>query len=470
MVFAVLRPRLSAFSILAALLWAVLIPAMTFSAFAAQSQSSDAQMFHRAMTLMQDGETAAAEPLLIALRNRHPHTFRYDESLGLLYASQGEIEKAIPPMAEAVRDNPGSSVARANLGTAYLKVGKAADAARELKLAAQQSPEDAATQVALGQADMLLKRPAEAAVAFEAALPKDPRNATLLYNTALAWFDAHEPAKAEPLLARMPGVEDSAEAQSLYGDVDEALHKYEAAGKHYAAAARIRPSASNIYMLGIEFLRHWTFGPAAKVFAAGVKKFPKSTRMRVGLGVAYYGGGNYNKAIPVFAKLLEAHPDNAMYAELLGRNCTVLTEGMQPQCEKLVGFSERHPHNAVLATYTAISILHRPYDPKRIAMARRLLKTAIQAKPHLARARFAMGLLLQNEHKWKESIPQLQEAIRMKPKYAAAHYRLALAYSHAGEHAKAQQEIALEQKYSKEQSAETQARLQQVTTFLVKMK
>lgn len=427
-------------------------------------------MFERAMALMQEGEFSAAEPLLIALRNRHPHTFRYDESLGLLYASEGQIRKAISPLAEAVRDNPGSSVARANLGTAYLKVGKTADAARVLKVAAEQSPDDAATQVALGQADMMLKRPPEAAAAFEAALPKDPKNASLLYNTALAWFDAHEPAKAEPLLARMPGVEDSAEAQSLYGDVDEGLHKYEAAGKHYAAAAHINPSEPNVYMLGIEFLRHWTFGPAAKVFAAGVKKYPRSTRMRVGLGVAYYGGGKYNQAIPVFAELLDAHPDNAMYAELLGRNCTVLTEGMQPQCEKLVGFSERHPGNAVLATYTAISILHRPYDPKGIAMARRLLTNAIQARPHLARAHFAMGLLLQNEHKWKESIPELQTAIRMEPKYAAAHYRLALAYSHAGEHAKAQQEVALDQKYSKEQSAETEARLQKVTTFLVSMK
>jgi tetratricopeptide (TPR) repeat protein len=186
--------------------------------------------------------------------------------------------------------------------------------------------------------------------------------------------------------------------------------------------------------------------------------------------VAYYGGGNYSKAIPVFAELLDAHPDNEMYAELLGRNCTVLTEGMQPQCEKLVSFSERHPANAVLATYTAVSILHRPYDPKGLVLAGTLLTNALKSQPKLPQARFAMGLLLQNQQKWKESIPELELAIRLKPDYAAAHYRLALAYSHAGEHVKAQQEIALEQKYSKEQNAETNARLQKVTTFLVSMK
>jgi tetratricopeptide (TPR) repeat protein len=114
--------------------------------------------------------------------------------------------------------------------------------------------------------------------------------------------------------------------------------------------------------------------------------------------------------------------------------------------------------------------LHRPYDPKGIAMANELLTHAIQAKPRLARAHFAMGLLLQNERKWKQSIPELETAIRLNPEYAAAHYRLALAYSHAGNHAKAEQEIALDQKYSKQQSAETEARLRKVTTFLVSMK
>lgn len=469
MTFAVTRPRFGGI-FLGILLCVVLIPSNLYGVSGPEAQNSDAKIFQQAMADMQNGQPGAARPLLIALRQKHPHTFAVDETLGLLYASEGKIDKAIPILAEAVDDNPQSSVARANLGTAYLKAGRVEDAVHALKLSADKNPGDAETQVSLGQAYMLLHKPREAAASFEAALPRDPGNPALLYNTALAFFDAHEPAKAEPLLARMPGGDQSAEAEELYGDVDEALGRYEDAGKHYATAVQIKPSEPNVYMLGIEFLRHWTFGPAAKVFASGVKKYPESTRMRVGLGVAYYGGGNYSQAIPVFAQLLDAHPDNPMYAELLGRNCTVLTEGMQPQCEKLVSFARRHPHNAVLATYTAISILHRPYDPKGLAMARQLLTNAIAAQPRLARAHFAMGLLLQTEQKWKESIAELQRSIQLEPDYAAAHYRLALAYSHEGQHEEAQQEIVLDQKYSKAQTAKTDARLQKVTTFLVSMK
>lgn len=416
------------------------------------------------------GNPEAAEPLLRALHARLPGSFAIDESLGLIYAGQGQLDTALPLLVDAAREQPDSDVAHANLGTAYLKLNRVPQAAKELEVAAKLKPSNPSTQVALGQAYMLLKEPRKAALAFNTALPADPSNPDLLYNTALALFQSGEAATAEPLLARMPGVEDSAPAQSLYGDVDEQLKKFKEAGNHYARAVALAPTEANVYMLGIEFLRHWTFDPAAKEFAAGLNKFPDSTRLRLGLAVAYYGAAQYDKAIPLFASLLAEHPDNEMYAEMLGRNCTVLTEGVTPQCSALVAFSLKHPRNAELATYTAISILHRPSDPTQLELADRLLEQAIRANPDLPQARYAMGLLLQTRSQWQQSIPELETAIRLKPDYASAHYRLALAYSHVGQRDKAQAEIALNQKYSQQENAETDARLKSVTTFMVTMR
>jgi tetratricopeptide (TPR) repeat protein len=267
----------------------------------------------------------------------------------------------------------------------------------------------------------------------------------------------------------MPDVETSAEAQSLYGDVDEQLARYEEAGKHYANAVRLEPSEANLYLLGIEFLRHWTFDPAAKEFAAGVRVFPQSQRMRLGLGVALYGGGKYDEAIPVFAGLLEENPANSMYAELLGRTCTVLTEGEQPKCAALIEYAEKHPQDAVLATYAATSILHQPADSGQLELAHQLLEGAIEANPNLPEAHYGLGLLLQTEAQWPQSIPELRTAIRLRPEYASAHYRLALALSHTGQHEAAHAEIALEQKYNQQEQDSVDARLKQVTTFLVKL-
>ena len=421
------------------------------------------------MASLNAGDTTAAESLLRQLHARLPNNFEINESLGLLYAGEDKLAQATPLLRAAAAENPGSDVAHANLGTAYLKEGRTADAARELTRAAELNPANAHTEEALGQAWMLLKQPARAATAFQAAVARDGSNSTLLYNAALALFDSGKAAEAESMLARMNDVASSPEAQSLYGDIEEHLGNFEQAAKHYDNAAHLDPSEPNIYALGIEFLRHWTFDAAEKEFAAGVQLFPQSQRMRMGLGVAHYGAAHYDAAIPVFADLLVEHPDNAMYAELLGRTCTVLTEGLQPKCSNLIQYAESHPKDAILATYAATSILHQPADNARMLEAQRLLDSAIQANPGLPEARYGMGLLLQTESQWQQSIPELQAAIRLRPAYASAHYRLALAWSHLGQRDKAQSEIALNLKFRKQEQDGLDARMKQVTTFLVKM-
>ncbi len=419
------------------------------------------------MRAVDSGDEATAKPLLEKLRRRDPHNFFVNESLGLIYAGEGKVDAALPLLSAAAKERPTSDAARANLGTAYLKLGQTGNAITELQKATLLNPKNSATQEALGQAYMILKRPKQAASAFNAALLNHEANADLIYNAALAFFQSGQVEKAESLLASMPNVDRSADAQSLYGDVEETLKRYKTAGEHYASAARLAPTESNLYLFAVELLRHWTFDPAAKEFDAGTKKFPESTRMRFGLGIAYYAGGNFDKAIPIFEALLKAHPENEDYAELLGRSCASTAEGDRSECSALVGFSEKHPENARLATYAATSILHKPSDTKQLEIARRLLRRAIQVDPALPQARYAIGLLLQHSGEWKQSIPELQQAIRLKPDYASAHYRLALAFSHVGQPVKAQSEIALEQRYSRQETVETEARLRSVTTFLV---
>jgi predicted Zn-dependent protease len=257
---------------------------------AADSAEKDNRLFQQATAAMQSGNLAEARRLLLQLRARHPHDFPIDESLGLACAQQGDLKTAQVYLQAATEDDPTSAVAEANLGTAYLKLQENEAAVKALEASARLDPANASTQAALGQALMLTKQPKAAVPAFRAALEQNATDPTLLYNTALAEFQAGDAAAAEPLLARMPGVDDSAEAQSLFGDVEESLAKYEEAARHYANAVRLDPSEANVFLLGIEFLRHWTFDPAIKEFEAGVKSFPQSTRMEVGLGVAYYGG------------------------------------------------------------------------------------------------------------------------------------------------------------------------------------
>ncbi|MFP5230044.1 MAG: tetratricopeptide repeat protein [Acidobacteriota bacterium] len=437
---------------------------------AAMFSPEEQQNFRTAMEAVNRGDAATAQPLLMALRARHADNFEINESLGLIEAGENNLQAALPLMEAAAAERPDSAAASVNLGVACLKLGHNAEAAWALEHAVHLDPQDARAEAALGQAWMALGKPANAAEAFRYALAAGGEDATLLYNAALADFDSGDAAGAASLLARLPGAEASPAAQSLYGDVEEKLGRYKEAGQHYLNAARLDPTEANEYVLGVEFLRHWTFGPAAREFAAALQRYPQSRRLRVGLGVAYFGDHNYKQAIAVFSALLESDPENATDADLLGRACSVLSEGMDPNCAPLLAYARKHPEQATIATDAAISLLNQPGDTAQMAEAEHLLDEALRAAPNQPEVHYEKGMLLQRELRWKQSIPELQAAIRLRPDYAAAHYRLALAWERSGEHDKARAEIALQQKYSAQENRDRDERLGQMQTLLITMR
>jgi tetratricopeptide (TPR) repeat protein len=432
--------------------------------------AADRASFQKAMAAIDAGNSQAATSLLEGLHARYPSNFEINESLGLLYAADGNLSSAVPLIAVAASEKPDSDAAAANLGIAYLKTGHNADAARELSRAVQLNPQNLHAEEALGEALMELQEPVKAAAVFQRALTEDGENPTLIYNAALADFSAGDVARAAALLARMPGADSSAEVQSLMADVEEKRGDFKSAGQHYLNAARLDPTEANEYAVGVEFLRHWTFPPAIAQFEAGVKRFPTSRRMRLGLGIAYFGNHNYDKALPIFTALLADEPDNADLAELLGRTCSVASEGSDARCAVLISFAERHPQDAKAATYAAIHILHQADGPNQQDRAKELLESAIAVDPGLAEAHYELGLLLGLGENWVESARHLEKAVELEPDYAAAHYHLAIAFRHLGQPEKAQEQVRLQQKFSAQQAKERDLKLEAIQTLLLTTK
>ena len=432
----------------------------------------DDALLRQAQSAAQAGQLPKAESIVETLRSRHPASYELSEFLGILYASDGKLALALPALQTAVNENPGAAAARANLGMAYLKSGDAAKAKENLERADHLESGNPRTEAALGQAWLLLKQPAPAAQAFTAALrdagPDGTLGPDLLYDAALAFFEAGDAVRAAPLLERMPGAANSAAAQSLLADVDEHLGRYADANVHYAAAGRLDPSEANLYLLGVDLLRHWTFAPAEQAFAQGVARYPQSERMQFALGVASYVNLDYAQAIHVFTALLGAKNSREADARMLGRACSAEAAGEHPGCAALITYAVGHPADAQVNIYAATTLLHGATSDAGLVSAGELLTHAIAADPNLAEAHYERGLLLQRQAKWGESIPELQQAIRLRAAYASAHYRLALAYAHTGRHAAAQTEIALQQKYSEAEKQQLASELKQVATAAVK--
>ncbi len=453
----------------ALLLFSAVILAQCVVAQAGPQSSSAAleKEFQAAMAAQDAGDLDKAEAMLASLHAHHPGIFAVDESLGLVYVTREKYGEALPVLQAAAQEDPRSDVAQANLGAAYYKLHRNAEALKAFETAARLNPQNPSTQEALGRLQMEMHDPARAADAFRAAIALKPGDTDLILARAQALMDAGQLPQAREQLSAIPDSEHSAMAQSLLGDLDEKARDFRGAGEHYVRAVQLDPSEQNVWTLGLEFLRHWTFEPAVKEFEAATIKFPESTRMKLGLGVAAFGNGDVPRAIQVFADLLTADSNNVLYAQLLGVACSNGTQEEQQRCAMLIPYALAHPKDASTAVHTAAWIEKEAHTDERQKTERTLLENAIAADLGSAEAHYRMGFLLQEEGQWEPSIPHLEAAVKLDAEMAEAHYRLGQAYWHVKRPADAETQMDLYRTYRAKKLDDRDRRLSQITTLVV---
>ena len=421
--------------------------------------------FQAAMAAEDRGDLESAEIILLRLHKAHPWTFAVDESLGLLLASRGDGSGALPLLEAGVREQPASDLAHANLGAAFYRLHQTQSAIEEFERAVRINPDNVSSQQSLGRLWMDDHRPDRAANAFLAAVRTKPEDPDLKLDCVTALLQANRVNDAQKILSSFVNVDRSARAQSLLGELYEKKGSFQSAARCFARAAELEPSEENAWQLGYEYLRHWTFDAAVTEFEAASAKFPDSKRLRLGMGTALYGAAHYGRAIPVFADLLESEPDNVLYAELLGMSCDAPMPAAAPRCTTLVAYAQTHPGDAKAATYAASWLMKDQDNGEKVDLAQKMLVQALAANPNLPGAQFQMGMIKQDRKDWKASIPFLERAVKLKPDYAQAHYRLALAYWRTGRKLDGEAQMRLQKKFARHEQQDLDRRLQQITTF-----
>ena len=253
-------------------------------------------------------------------------------------------------------------------------------------------------------------------------------------------------------------------ATASLGKVDQRADPLETV-REFEWRALQAPAEQNLFDWGAELLAHRAYDPAIEVFTRGKSRYPQSTRMLLGLAVAYYAKGSYDQAAQRFCAATDINPsDPGPYLFLAKAQAIADSQGY---LERTARFAKLQPANAWANYHYAVALWKQKAAG---AEARALLESALQLDPGLALAHLQLGIIDASEKKFTEAIARYQKAIAIDPSLEEAHYRLAQAYLRTGEPTKAHQEFEIHDRLAKESAAAADRERREVQQFVIQLR
>ncbi len=382
-------------------------------------------------------------------------------NLGKLLAARGEPAAATRELQAALDRDPRSITAHTNLGLIELAQRQFSQAEIDLQKAAALAPADIAILMALLQAQLGSKRFSAAkdtaarilAIAPEAlqmigalqaqagdypeairnlekASARHPDSYEVWYNLGWAYRGSGNARRALATLEPLAKRNSSAELANLLGSVYEENGQYLDAVKSFQRAAESEPANEDYRFDYIwELLEHRSFEPARLVAEPAVHDFQSSMRVKLGLGVAWFGLQQFRGAQELFVATAKQFPDSdlPLYYVTLAPDTSDLAI---PETKALLTAQhERFPHR-FLPLYLLGHAELRDGDAKAAA---ELLQESIRLQPDHARARYELGCAYAELHRFHEAIAQYEASVRLQPNLTEAWYRLYLAAHSSGD-------------------------------------
>jgi tetratricopeptide (TPR) repeat protein len=254
------------------------------------------------------------------------------------------------------------------------------------------------------------------------------------------------------------------------GELDEKRGDPLAAVHEFQQAAREDPSEDNYFAWGSELLVHRAIWQAREVFDEGVRLYPQSARMLTARGASLFAGALYDEAATDLCKASDLNPESVEPYLFIGKIETAAPNPLACVLAKLTMFQRLQPTNS-LANYYYAMVLWKPRgdatDARTTERVKALLTRAVTLDPKCADAYFELGNLSAGQKQWKHAITYYLNAIQANPELNEAHYRLAVAYAHAGEKAQAREQFQLHTALAAEQASEIENQRKTVKQFMV---
>lgn len=305
--------------------------------------------------------------------------------------------------------------------------------AAALQVSAPATPTGFQANHAAGEA-LLKQGKLQAAIPYlERAHQTDPEDYVNAWDLAGAYLETGKLPKARSLAEAMMRRQAKPELMNLLARVEDRAGNAVKAAELYQEAAHAEPTEKHISDWASHLLRYRAYDSALQVYLKAVEMHPRSSPLRVGLGVAHYSAGNYDDAVRVLCEAVDLDPADPRPMTFLGKMIDVSPELNAEIARRLAGYVRLFPRNALAHLYFAKA---------GGAGAETHLQQAAALDPKLAAAPFEMALLYEKQGRDKEAVTGYERAVKLEPGLESAHYRLARLYRKLGQPEKSR--LALE--------------------------
>jgi len=325
-------------------------------------------------------------------------------------------------------------------------------AERALLAAAEHDPGNVQVVSSLGEYYLHREKWREGVYWLTQAYAVSSGSESIEYDLAFACMHAGELENAKRQIQQMLAQTDSARLHNLLGEIEERRSNDLNALKEYHRAAEIDPSESNVFDLATFLLGHKKYvgfvDESIKFFRYGVSKYPRSSQMMVGLGVALYASEQYDEALRTLCAAVDMDPRDRRPIEFLGKARRVSPELAKEVDRRLQDFAQRYPENAAMSYYYAVSLWDRGggEEGRNLVKIETLLRKAQALSPKWYEPDYQLGVLYEQEKRYSEAIGAMERAVKINSEFYPAHFRLAVLYQRTGDKAKAAHEAAIVQR------------------------
>jgi tetratricopeptide (TPR) repeat protein len=437
-----------------------------------RDKSLDRQ-FQAAVAQYEAGHFAEAAVQLESLLPSVPESFEVHELLGLVYSAESQDAKASEHLAKAVRLNPKSAAARTNLAANLVRLGETAPAEEQFRKAVELEPENFDANHNLGEVYVRAGKISDATPFLEKAQRIDTSSYDNGYDLSLAYLLTGHGKQARQLVHDLLGRNNSAELHNLLAEIEEKEGNFVAAASEFETAAHMDPSESNLFDWASELLVHRTLEPSVVIFRQATERYPQSSRLAVGLGMALYSLGKYDEAVVSLLHATDLSPSDPRIYPFLSRAYDSSPGQADEVIKRFRRFAELEPRNGRARYYYAMSLWKgkRAQDPGlNLRQIESLLTKAMELDPALAEAQLQMGNLYSDQSQYGSAIPHYKRALELNADLADAHYRLGQAYVRTGEKDEAQRELQVYQQLRAQHLADLDKQRAEVRQFIYSAK